>query len=374
MSIADVDQYVERNFPDLFPDTKIRFKKYISSLLGSSEVVSLLGDIAAYMDPNLESELLGPGGESLFFMHRELHPLAHKYQDLRYQAVLAYSRYFKDQTLFDMIANWFFDGKAEVRYGGVATWPVVKTMDEPRKAFDQDYTMDMYVQGLSVVMFRMLYSLDRRIPGDSFEFLVEIIDRIYDLLVLVSPARLPIIFNTIPTFYVGAAPYKFEVISGGLYVEGMGVSANPNRPFYLENQGEVVRLMYEGDLEFEMVDGELFAKSGMFSKGMEVVSHPFDDPVQLDVIANLDDEKLGSNGGHYFNVESNVISQYFLISREGRKLTLLLESPIPISKITVFSEHLGLNDIVMEFNPNLVQRYIRGPFPLYGVVVIIDFS
>jgi hypothetical protein len=372
---VDVEQYVERNFPDLFPETKRRFRIYINSLLQSDGVVSLMDSIAAHTDPNLESELAVSGGESLFLMPGELHPLARKYRDLRFQTVIAYSRYFKDRTLFEMIANWFLGGDAEVRYGNIASWPVARTMDEPNKAFDQGYTMDMYVQGLAAVTFRMFYSLDSRVPGDSFESLVSSIDKVYDLLILVTPARTPVIFNTIPTYYVGAAPYKFEVVSGGLYVEGAGVSSNPNRPFYLENAKEKVNLIYEGDLSVENEGGGIFINSDVFSVGMEAVSHPFEDPVQLSIIADLDAEELGNpDGGYYASVASDVVSPYWVLSREGRRLTLLLEGPTPISRVVLFSEHPALADIVLEFNPALMYRYIRGPFPLYGVRVLIDFS
>lgn len=377
-------QYVERNLPELYPDTKARFKAYIECLLQSDDVVSLLDEIAAYTDPNLESELVVPGGESRFFLHRELSPLAGKFQDLRYQTVIAYSRYFKNKTLFEMIANWFLGGDAEVVYGGIASWPVVRTMDEPGdKAFDQGYTMDMYVQSLSVVMFRMFYSMDKRLPGDSFESLVAGIDKIRDLLILVTPARVPVVFNTVPVYYVGAVPYKFDsdIASGNLYVEGVGVVANPDRPFYLEDKAEEVHLGYEGELRIGLEDGKAFMESDVFSKGMDVISSPFEDPDQLDIIAALSDEELGNpDTGFYAIVESNVISQSYSISREGRKLTLLLEGPFPISWVTIFSARSDsnlrgvLSDIKLEFNPALMRRYIRGQFPLYSVQVLIDFS
>jgi hypothetical protein len=374
---ANVEQYIERNFPDLFPATKSRFKAYINALLHSEDVSSLLDSIAAYTDPGLESELTVPGGASEFFLHRELHPLAGKYQDLRFQTVLAYSRYFKDETLFRMIADWFLKGDAEVRYGNIATWPVVKTMDEPRKYFDQGYTMDMYVQGLSVVMFRMFYSLDRRIPGYSFEELKANIDELFNLLILVTPARVPVIFNTVPSFYIGIAPFKFDldVVSGGLYVEGESVSVNPNRPFFLENDREVVNLLYEGDLEVEMENGMVFTGSGTFSGGMEVPVHPFDDQNQLDILAGLSVDKLGNkDGGYYASVESSMEGPYVFISREGRRLTLLVESSVPIQWITLFSEHPELSNIEMRFNTSLMPRYIQGAFPLFGVRVFIDFG
>jgi hypothetical protein len=368
---------VERNFPDLFPDTRERFKAYINSLLQSEDVSSLLDNIAAYTDPNLESELLGPGGDSVFFLHKELHPLAAKFQDLRRQTVLAYSRYFKDETLFKMIASWFMKGDAEVSYGNIARWPIVKTMDEPRKHFDQGYTMDMYVQGLQVLMFRMFYSLDRRIPGDSFEELVASIKELYDLLILVAPARIPIIFNTIPTFYVGIAPFRFylDLVSGDLYVEGRWVSSNPNRPFFLEHDGEVVNLLYEGDLDIEMENGKVFIGSGSLSGGVELPAHPFDDQDQLDVIAGLSPDKLGnSDGGYFFNVDCNVVGPYVSISRKGRQLTLLVEGFSPILWVTVFSGHPALSNIEMKFDPNVMPRYMSGAFPLYGVRILIDFS
>jgi hypothetical protein len=375
---ADVEQYVERNFPELYPDTKNRFKAYINSLLGSEDVVSLLDSIGAYTDPNLESELAVSGGESSFFMHRELHPLAYKYQDLRYQAVIAYSRYFKDQTLFEMIADWFLGGDAVVSYGGVASWPVVQTMDEPgNKAFDQGYSMDMYVQGLPVLVFRLFYSLDRRVLGDSFDDLVAGINKVLDLLVLVTPARIPVLFHTIPVFYVGCAPYKFEsdIVSGNLYVEGEGVASNPDRPFHLESRGEEVYLAYDGDLEFELEDGKVFTKSGVFSGGMSVALSPFEDPDQLNIVAGLDTGKLGSgDNGYYFVVESNVFSQYYSVSRKGRKLIVLLEGPAPVTSLRIFSNYAGLNDIELEFDPALMPRYISDSFPLYSVQVLIDFG
>jgi hypothetical protein len=378
-----VEQYVERNFPELYPDTKSRFKAYIKCLLQSDDVVSMLDEIAAYTDPNLESELVAPGGESRFFMLRELHPLVGKYQDLRYQTVIAYSRYFKDKTLFEMIANWFLDGRAEVVYGGIASWPVVQTMDEQGKAFDQGYTMDMYVQSLHVVMFRLFYSMDGRIAGDSFESLAAGIDKIQDLLILVTPARVPVVFNTVPMYYVGLAPYEFEsnIDTGNLYVKGEGVSVNPNRPFYLEDKAAEVHLAYEGDLDVEMEDGGVFIKPGVFSKGMSVLSSPFEDPDQMEIISGLRDDELGSkDSGYYAIVESNVVSQYYSISREGRRLKLLLEGPFPISRITIFSAESTsglrevLSDIKLEFDPGVMRRYIRGLFPLYSVQVLIDFS
>lgn len=375
---------MERNFPELFPDTKARFKAYIKCLLQSDDVVSLLDAIAERTDPNLESELVAPGGVSNFFLNQELHPLAYKLKDLRYQTVITYSRYFKNKTLFNMIANWFLNGEAEAVYGGIASWPVVKTMDEPgNKMMDQGYTMDMYVQGLSVVMFRMFYSMDKYIPGDSFEDLVASIDKIQDLLILVTPARVPVVFNTVPMYYVGIAPYKFnsDIDSGNLYVDGAGVSANPNRPFYLKDKEEEVHLWYEGDLNVELEDGKAFVESGVFSKGMSVVSSPFEDPDQLSILANLKDEELGDPDlGYFSDVESNVLSQHYTISRERRKLTLLLEGSSPISRVTIFSVRSDhslrgvLNDIRLEFDLAMMRRYIRGSFPLYSVQVLIDFS
>lgn len=379
-----MEQYIERNFPELYPDTKARFKAYINCLLQSDDVVSLLNSIGSYTDPNLESELSVPGGDSNFFMHRELHPLAYKFKDLRYQTVIAYSRYFKDKTLFEMIANWFLVGEAEVLYGRIASWPLVKTMDEPGpKTMDQGYVMDMYVQSLHVVMFRMVYSMDRRIPGDSFESLEESINKIQDLLILVTPARVPVVFNTVPMYYVGVAPYEFDsdIDSGNLYVEGAGVYSNPNRPFFLEDKREEVHLGYEGDLEIELEGGEAFIKEGVFSKGMTVVSSPFEDHVQLGIIAGLKDEELGNqDGGCYGIVESNVVGQHYTMSREGRKLTLLLEGPFPIFRVSIFSARSDsslrdvLSDIKLSFDPTYMRRHIRGSFPLYSVQVLINFG
>jgi hypothetical protein len=347
-------------------------------------VVSLLNDIAKYTDPNLESELVAPGGDSLFFLNRELHPLAYKFQDLRYQTVITYSRYFKNKSLFEMISNWFLNGKAEVIYGGIATWPVVRTMDEPDKqTMDQGYTMDMYVQSLSVIMFRMVYSMDRRIPGDSFEVLKESIDKIQDLLILVTPARVPVVFNTVPMYYVGIAPFKFDsdIDSGNLYVEGKGVTANPNRPFYLVDKKKDAHLVYEGDLDIEIDGVDAYVKAGVFSKGMDVLSSPFEDPDQMSIIATLADEELGDpTTGYFADVTSNVLGQHYDISREGRRLTLLLEGPFPISWITIFSARSTspirgvLSDIKLQFDPAEMRRYIRGSFPLYSVQVLIDFS
>jgi hypothetical protein len=108
---------------------------------------------------------------------------------------------------------------------------------------------------------------------------------------------------------------------------------------------------------------------------MEVMSHPFDDPVQLGIIAGLDAAKLGdSNGGYYSGIDSNVVSPYWVLSREGRKLTLLLEGPNPISRVALFSGHPELVDVVLKFDSELMPRYIRGTFPLYGVRVVVDFS
>jgi hypothetical protein len=381
--IADVGQYIERNFPFMFPDTKARFKAYIECLLSSSDVNSLLDAIAAYTNPGLESELISPMGDSSFFFHRELHPLAHQYRDLRYQVVLAYSRYFKDLTLFNMIGDWFLDGKAEISYGGLASWPVVSTMDEPwSPCFDQTYTMDMYDQSLPVLMFRMFYVRDDRLQGSLYEDLVASIKRVEDLMILVTPARVPVLFHTVPSYYVGMIPFKFDsdIDSGNLYVEGDGVSANPNRPFYLVPDGEVTELGYEGDLEFDMDGGDLHLTSGSFLTGLTLVSSPFNDEEQLEIIAGLNVEDLGrrpdSEGvvGYYYSVLSNVTPQRYFIFRAGRRLTILLDCPTAINRVVVFSNHPELSDIVMEFDPDSMPRYAVGPVPLFSVRVVIDFD
>jgi hypothetical protein len=382
-STVNVHQYVERNFPSLLPDTKGRFEAYIKCLLSSSDVNSLLDSIAAYFNPGLEAEFAFPVGESKFFFHRELHPLARQYQDLRYQAVLAYSRHFKDLTLFNMIADWFLCGRAEVSYGSLASWPVAKTMDEEWiPCFDQEYTMDMYDQGLPVLMFRMFYLRDGRLQGNSFEELVASIKSVLGLIVLVAPARVPVIFHTVPVYYVGIVPFKFEsdIDSGNLYVSGEGVAANPNRPFYLVPDGEVTELGYEGDLEFRAEDGCLYATSDTFFNGMTLVSSPFEDEAQLGLIAGLNAEELGRRPnaewevGYYYSVVSNVIPQRCTLSRAGRRLAVLLDCPINITEVTIFSSHPELSDIVVRFDPGLMPRHIKGSVPLFGVQIIIDFN
>jgi hypothetical protein len=223
----------------------------------------------------------------------------------------------------------------------------------------------------------MFYSLDQRVPGNSFEELRANIDELYDLLVLVTPARVPVIFNTVPSFYISIAPFKvdLDVVSGGLYVEGEGVSADPNRPFFLENEGERVNLLYDGDLHVEMEDGMVFTGSGSFSKGMEVMVHPFSDPDQLSILAGISADKLGNkDGGYFYSVETSIEGPYVTISREGRRITLLVESSGPIQWVTLFSEHPDLNDIEMKFDISMMPRYIKGAFPLFGVRVFIDFS
>jgi hypothetical protein len=375
---ANVAQYIKRNFPDLFPETMGRFEAYISSLLGSEDVVAMLDIIASYTDPGMESGLMSPGGDSSFFFNQELHPLAQKYQDLRYQTVITYSRYFKDMTLFQMINDWFLDGAAQVSFSSIASWPVVKTMDESHnKAFDQGYHMDMFVQSLSVLMFRMFYTSDYRIPGNSFQTLVASIDKIWDLLVLVTPARIPVIFNTIPMYYVGGlkeAPYEFlsDIVSGNLYVDGKDVFSNPNRPFYLENQGNEVHLAYEGSFEIRREGDEVVFEYD--SGGMTVVASPFEDPVQSGVAAGLDENFLGIKEGYYFEVTSNVPGQFYDISREGRRLKILLDCMSPITDVTVRSNHSLLDDVVLSFDPDSILRHVQGSFPLYSVQIILDFD
>jgi hypothetical protein len=342
-----------------------------------------LDSIAAYTNPGLETELLSPAGESGFFFHRELHPLAHQYRDLQYQTVLAYSRHFKDLTLFNMIGDWFLNGKAEVYYGGLSSRPVARVMDEEwNPCFDQEYTMDMYDQGLPVLMFRMFYLRDRRLQGDSFEDLVASIKRVLGLIILVVPARVPVIFHTVPTYYVGITPFKFEsdIDSGNLYVSGEGVAANPNRPFSLVPNGEVTELGYDGALEFKIEDGNLYATSGDFSTGLTMVSSPFEDDAQLSLIAGLNVEDLGrrpdSDGevGYFYSVVSNVFSQRYTLSRTGRRLTVLLDCPIQITEVFIFSGHPGLSDIVMQFDPNLMPQYVKGSVPLFSVQIVINFD
>jgi hypothetical protein len=379
---VNVSRYVERNFPSLLPDTKARFAAYIKSLLSSSDVNSLLDRVAAYTNPGLESELLSPSGESSFFFHRELHPLARQYQDLRYQTVLAYSRYFKDLTLFKLIGDWFLSGEAEASYGGVSG-EAVSTMDEswdPR--FDQLYTMDMYSQGLSVVMFRMFYVQDKRIPGSSYGDLVASIKKARDILLLVAPARVPVVFNTIPSYYVGVVPFKFDsdIASGNLYVEGEGVAANPNRPFFLVPEGEVTDLAYEGSLKFEREGDDLYTTSDSFLVGLTMLSSPFEDDAQLDIIAGLEDADLGrksdfgEGGGYFYSVVSNVAPLRYSISRAGRELTILLEGPWAVTDVTIFSGHPGLSDIVLQFDPEAMPRYESESLPIFSVRVIVDFG
>jgi hypothetical protein len=242
--------------------------------------------------------------------------------------------------------------------------------------------MDMYDQGLPVVMFRMFYIRDGRLQGNSYEELVSSIKSVKDILLLVTPARVPVVFHTVPSYFVGSVPFKFEsdIVSGNLYVEGEGVTVNPIRPFSLVPKGEVTELGYEGSLKFELDEGNLYATSDTFLVGLTMISSPFDDEDQLEILAGLASEDLGrksdfeGGAGYFYSVVSNVNPQRYSISRVGRRVTILLEGPLAVTDVTIFSNHSELSDIVMRFDPNSMPRYESISLPIFGVQIIIDFG
>jgi hypothetical protein len=341
----------------------------------------------------MESMAETPDGHSVFIVPRELHPLAQKYMDVKSQTVLTYSRYFKDMTLFRMLADWYLRGEARVSYEPLVSWDIAKTTDEEKqKHTDRGFYTDMFLLGIPVIYYRLFYSRDARVPGDSYQDVYDSIINSRDLLFLVIPARLPVIFNTIPCYYVGPislSPFIFRLslVSGELVLE----SEYPVPDFSLEAEDSMVlgspkHLMYDGDLDVGIEsDGHAYlyseaAISVDVQLGMDVVSSPFDDADQMEILKSFTGEDLDR---YYRDVVCNElnfvggqVNNYYVYPPEweGRRKVIMLDSQNPITEVVIYSGYEGLSDIRLEFFPELMPRYLGVDVPLYSVRIMIDFD
>jgi hypothetical protein len=281
-----------------------------------------------------------------------------------------------------MVAAEFLTGEATVRYGRNLVKATIKTTDEyGSKMTDQGYYTDSYLEAFPVLVFELPYAIDERLPGVYYEDLIKNIEKVFELLFLVLPARVPIVFNTIPYFYVGLVdlvPFKFHVDGSQLLVE-----YNPPPPdVYLVPDGVKKYLHYDGDLDLHRGVAAQGEDANHVYLGLEssppsvaydstyVIESPFSVPDQVGVIAGFSESDIEH---YYSNVFSNVQNQYVSFKFDGKKKIILVDGMVEISEVIIYSGRSDLNNIILKFEDSKIRRYFSG-VPLYSVQIMIDFN
>jgi hypothetical protein len=321
--MRDIERYVNRNTPDAFPALRKYFKGYIYSLLNSGEVEGRLEFLRGLTDAGVPGE--GGSHAGSLFLHGELHPLAESFSDYKYQVAFAYSRLFKDLSLYRIAGGLFFSAFSVVQdyivgSGTLLSTDIVVGQASGKSVYgstDTGYYTDEAVEGVLIIRYFLEFPMDSRLgdaESDSFE---ESIRGVCGLLQLVAPARLAVLFHVDFYFYIG----KVLDPSGSVVVE--------SSPF--NDQGQM-----------EMIAG--YINSGTFA------------------------DIYGSSG---VLVDGDLISAG--VEDRGSVKLVTVRSSEKLSLVEVRSGVPGLDDIVCRLNYDSVH------FPLlmdgvFGVKLYIDFS
>ena len=202
-SIFDVDalvsKYISKTTPESLPLVGKFYAAYMGALLKSSLITGALDTLHAISGADSD-----PDVESLNFLLKDFCSSVGVNYEARYREAILRSLVRKDEEFFRWFGDQYLGGVRvlRLRAGLFGDKEGIETTDmeieDEIATTDMGLFTDMYIRAPTTIVF------DFESQGMTKDKAIQMIEKVIDLLLLVSPARLPVLFRFVPDEEVGS--------------------------------------------------------------------------------------------------------------------------------------------------------------------------